>query len=84
MKKKLVEYRIHYGVDGDSHDVLVYEGKYWSKWKQHIGEKGVQWIERVVDEICDCDGVIDSEYECLWESEECIKADPSRSVEVTA
>ena len=48
--KKVVEYRIHYGEDGDSHDILIYEGKDWRKWKQHIGEEGVQWIERVVDE----------------------------------
>jgi len=66
--REIIEYRIHYGEDGDSHDILIYEGKDWRKWKQHIGEEGVQWIERVVDEWCDADGgVIGSEYEILWE-----------------
>ena len=66
--KKIVEYRVHYGENGDSHDVLIYEGKDWRKWKQHIGEEGVQWIERVVDDWCEhsC-SVLDSEYEILWE-----------------
>ena len=66
--KKIIEYRIHYGEDGDSHDILIYEGKDWRKWKQHIGEEGVQWIERVVDEWCDAScSVVGSEYETLWE-----------------
>jgi len=76
---KKIEYRIHYGEDGDSHDILVYEGKDWRKWKQHIGEEGVQWIERAVDRVSEIDGgVLGSEYETLWESDECIKADFSR------
>ena len=70
VKKKRIEYRIHYGEDGDSHDILIYEGKDWRKWKQHIGEEGVQWIERAEDVICDHHGVIESEYETLWEREE--------------
>ena len=66
--KKIIEYRIHYGEDGDSHNILIYEGKDWRKWKQHIGEEGVQWIERAVDEWCDVScSVIGSEYEILWE-----------------
>lgn len=71
MSKKVVEYRIHYGEDGDSHNVLIYEGKDWRKWEQHIGEEGVQWIERVEDVWCEhsC-SVIDSEYEVLWEVEQ--------------
>ena len=28
------EYRIHYGEDGESYDVLIYEGKDWRKWKR--------------------------------------------------
>jgi len=65
--KDIVEYRIHYGEDGDSHDILYYEGKDWRKWKQHIGEEGVQWIERVVDTFCSNGDLISSEYETLWE-----------------
>jgi len=64
--KKFIEYRIHYGEDGDSINILSYEGKDWRKWKQHIGEEGVQWIERVEDTICEYNGVVDSDYEILW------------------
>ena len=71
--KKVIEYRIHYGEDGDSDNIIVYSGKEWRKWKQHIGEEGVQWIERVVDEWCESScSVLDSEYETLWESDECL------------
>jgi len=80
MAKKIVEYRIHYGKDGDSHDVLIYEGKDWRKWKQHIGEEGVQWIERVEDEWCEYQcSVLDTEYEILWESDECANAEKCES-----
>ena len=72
---KIIEYRIHYGEDGDSHDIFTYGGKDWRKWKQHIGEEGVQWIERVEDQISDCDGVVHTDYEILWESDECLRAD---------
>ena len=64
---KWIEYRVHWGEDMDSHDCITYTGKEWRKWKQHIGEEGVQWIERVT--------CIDSmpfpyeEYETLWEVE---------------
>ena len=75
-----IEYRVHWGADGDSHDYITYTGKEWRKWKQHIGEEGVQWIERVV--CTEAKPYPYEEYECLWESEECIKADPSRK-EVT-
>ena len=73
---KLVEYRIHYGANGDSYDVHCYEGKHWRKWKQHIGEEGVQWIERVVETWCNYSkSILDAEYETLWESDECTNAE---------
>ena len=71
-----IEYRVHWGVDGESEQIITYSGKEWRKWKQHIGEEGVQWIEIVV-----CTEAMPfpfEEYETLWESDECIKAESSR------
>lgn len=63
-----IEYRVHWGEDGESFRVHTYTGKEWRKWKQHIGEEGVQWIERVT--CFDSMPCPYEEYEILWEVEE--------------
>ena len=66
VKKKRIEYRVHFD-DGDIHFI---EGKNWRLWKCFVEQPDVRWIEKVEDVICDHYGVIDSEYETLWEREE--------------
>ena len=62
----VVEYWIHY----DSSDLHILEGKHWRQWREYIEEEGVNCIERVRSFVDECDGVIDREYEILWEAEE--------------
>ena len=79
--KKVVEYRIHWGEEGDSYDIEYVEGKNW----RYVGEvvkqcedgpirycefrkMSIQWIERVEDILYDIDGVIGSDYEIMWEA----------------
>ena len=65
---KWIEYRVHWGEDGESYQFMTYKGADWRKWKQHIGEEGVVLIERVT-----CTESMPSpheEYEILWEEGE--------------
>tara|TARA_A100001201_G_scaffold143481_3_gene145320 strand:+ start:948 stop:1208 length:261 start_codon:yes stop_codon:yes gene_type:complete len=84
MSRKVVEYRIHWGSEGDSHDIEFVEGKNWRYAKEvvrqcedgaipycDVTKLSIQWIERVVDTWCEFEcSVIDSEYDILWEQEE--------------
>lgn len=62
-KYAIIEYRIAWGVDGDCHDLEIYEGKHWRKARKIVklceqgldepeidkdgSELTIQWIERV-------------------------------------
>ena len=83
--KKIVEYRIHWGIEGDSIDIEYVEGKNWRYAREvvkqcedgaiqycDVRKLSIQWIERAEDIWCDISGVIDSKYEILW-SEEAIE-----------
>ena len=66
MKRIRIEYRVHF----DYGDMYIIEGKNWREWRQFVGQEDVLWIERSEDTLCDLYGVIESEYETLWEREE--------------
>ena len=82
-KYAIIEYRIHWGEDGDSYDVSCLEGKEWKNAKKTIKEceqgidqpdsfgRRIQWIERV-ERWCDQYGeyLEDDDYEILWERKE--------------
>jgi hypothetical protein len=79
-KYATIEYRIHWGEDGESCDIEFLEGKEWRTAKKTIKkcEQGIdqpdsdglriQWIERV-ERWCDQYGeyLEDEDYETLWE-----------------
>ena len=82
MSRKRVDYRIHWGSEGQSEDIEFVKGKNWRYAKEVVRQcedgavpyrddegLSIQWIERVVDTFGDF-GVIDSEYDILWQSEE--------------
>jgi len=79
--KKIVEYRIHWGEEGDSEVIEFVEGKNWRYARKVVKQcedgpipycefrkMSIQWIERVEDILCDINGVIDSECEIMWEA----------------
>jgi NADH:ubiquinone oxidoreductase subunit D len=79
-KYAIIEYRIHWGEDGESYDIEFLEGKEWRIAKKTIKEceQGIdqpdsdglriQWIERV-ERWHDQHGeyLEDDDYETLWE-----------------
>jgi hypothetical protein len=80
---KVVEYRIHWGNEGDSEYIEYVEGKDWRYAREvvkqcedgaiqycDVRKMSIQWIERVEDIWCDIEcSVTDSEYEILWSEE---------------
>lgn len=82
-KYAIIEYRIHWGEDGESHDIEFLEGKEWRIVKKTIKEcqqgidqpdaRGyrIQYIERV-ERWNDQHGEYidgDDDYETIWERE---------------
>ena len=80
---KVVEYRIHWGNEGDSEYIEYVEGKDWRYAREvvkqcedgaiqycDVRKMSIQWIERVEAIWCDIEcSVTDSEYEILWSEE---------------
>ena len=74
----IIEYWVHWGEQGDSHDLDIYEGKEWRTVRKIVAkceagedeeESGytIQWIERV-ERWHDQEGgyMEDDDYETMW------------------
>lgn len=69
---KVIEYWVTDGkLDGSEpgESRSSYEGKYWRMMKDFIGDPDVYYIERVTSWY-DYHGLVDREYETVWEAEE--------------
>jgi len=68
--RKVIEYWVSQGrEDGlePGEDLYILEGKHWRQAKKMIGDPDVHYIERVTSWVCDSMGVMDREYENVWE-----------------
>ena len=84
----IIEYRIHRGENGDSHDIEFLEGKEWRTARKLVAkcEEGedteefgltIQWVERV-ERWHDQEGqyMEDDDYEIMWSRDESERRQP--------